>query len=142
MSKPRRTKGTLYQKDGENSIPEIKLDQNHAAVTTNGKVDSNQPSTPTQGNQEIVVMYPLEKNSENEVNPENCPENLQSTTTPNASNDSPGLKAMLQQLMANQKNDTRVLQNEISGVSTNMAKKMENTEKKMADMITLSSNNL
>ena len=49
---------------------------------------------------------------------------------------------MLQQLMANQKNDTRVLQNEISGVSTNMAKKMENTEKKMADMITLSSNNL
>ena len=44
--------------------------------------------------------------------------------------------------MANQRNDTITLQNEISGVSTNMSKELENTEKKMTDMITLSSNNL
>ena len=81
-------------------------------------------------------MYPLE-NSEKDDSPP--PETQQKNST---SEDSPGLKEMLQQLMANQRNDTKILQNEISGVSTNMWRKLENTEKKMTDMITLSSNNL
>merc|ERR1711954_161126 len=46
------------------------------------------------------------------------------------------------QMMTNQSNDTKILQNEISGVSSNMTKKLENTEKKMTDMITLSNINL
>ena len=81
-------------------------------------------------------MYPLENSEKDGSSP---PENQQKNST---SEDSPGLKEMLQQLMANQRNDTKILQNEISGVSTNMWRKLENTEKKMTDMITLSSNNL
>ena len=133
MSKLRRPKSTLIQKDGESSTPDIKTDPKPSQLPTDG-MSSNQPSTPTtSSNQEIVIMYPLEKSEKDDII-ENPPDDQQKKSS---SDDSPGLKAMLQQLMANQKNDTRLLQNEISGVSVKMTKKMETTEK-----ITLSANNL
>ena len=101
MSKPKRGKGTLTQKDGEKSNQELKVDPKPSSPPTheNQEVGPNPPSTPTNGSgenqEEIVIMYPVEK-TEIQEEPEKCPEKSQNNTT---SNESPGLKAMLLQLM-------------------------------------------
>ena len=129
-AKNRRNKGTLVEKDGENSSHDSNMGQYQETTPTNENLDiglaQNPTSTPAQ-KEKIVVMYPLEKEESKSVRtivssfegiPHEEGNNLENQ--PQEEEETPPLDPMTQMLMdikkSNEANALRISR-DIAGLS-------------------------